>query len=118
MSNTTELAPPSSLTFTRQIATGFLGSPITLSREASMTSSSSDNRHPEEIMREHLEVYKTYLEHEITFVDNEINALIQREPSPDPVQEAALLELRDKLKVRYNKTTAKLSRVIALLEVM
>ena len=117
MSNSTPLPPPS-LSFQRQTAVGLLGSPITLSREVSTSSSRSDTRHPDEIMRERLTVYRTYLEHEIEFVDNEIQALIERVPSQDPVQEGPFLELRDNLKIRYNGLTAKLTRVIALLEVM
>lgn len=114
MSDSDSLPPPP-LLITRQIATGLLGSPITLSRETSTTSSP---RNPNEIMREHLCVYRTYLEHEITFVDNEIQALIVRTPYQDPVQEGHFLTLRDNLKVRYNDLSAKRTRVIALLEVM
>jgi hypothetical protein len=110
--------PPPPLMITRQIATGLLGSPITLSRETSTTSSHNDTRNPNQIMREHLCVYRTYLEHEITFVDNEIQALIVRTPYQDPVQEGHFLDLRDKLKLRYNDLSAKRVRVISLLEVM
>lgn len=116
MSEFTELPPPT-LSIRRQIATGVL-SPIALSREDSTASSRSDVRHPDEIMRERLLVYKTYLEHEITFVENEIRALIERPPSQDPVQQAVFLELRDNLKVRFNHLSARLPRLVALLEVM
>jgi hypothetical protein len=91
--------PPPPLLITRQIATGLLGSPITLSRETSTTSSP---RNP----------------NEITFIDNEIQALIVRTPYEDPVQEGHFRTLRDNLKVRYNDLSAKRTRVIALLEVM
>lgn len=117
MSDSNFLAPPS-LNITRQIATGVLGSPITLSREVSTTSSRSEPRHPDEVMRERLLTYKTQLEHDVEFVNNEIQALIVRTPSQDPVQEAAWLKLRDDLKIRFNTLSARLSRLNLLLEVM
>lgn len=116
MSESTHLPPPP-LSIRRQIATGVV-SPITLSREESLASSRSDVRHPDEIMRERLLVYKTYLEHEIQFTETEIRALIERPPSLDPVQQSTFEQLRDNLKVRYNSLSAKLPRVVALLEVM
>jgi hypothetical protein len=116
MSEPTDLPPPP-LSIRRQIATGVV-SPITLSREESTASSRSDIRHPDEIMRERLLTYKTYLEHEIQFTETEIRALIERPPSLDPVQQASFEQLRDNLKVRYNGLSAKLPRVLALLEVM
>lgn len=116
MSNSQQLPPPS-LSIRRQVATG-VSSPISLSREASTTSSRSDIRHPDEVMLERLTHYKVHLEHEIDFVDNEIQALIQRPPSQNPVEDASLLRLRDELKIRYNNLRVKLTRVLALLEVM
>ena len=63
-------------------------------------------------------VYRTYLEHEIDFVDNEIRALIERAPSQNPTQDAALLDLRESLKVRYNNLRTKLVKVNELLELL
>ena len=117
MSNAQQLPPPS-INVTRQTAIGIIGSPLTLSRGTSNISDRSDIRHPDEVMREQLALYKTHLEHELQFVDNEIQALFQRTPSQDPVQEAALVELRNGLKVRYNRIRAKLTMVNDLLEIM
>jgi len=112
--------PPPSLHITRQTATGVVGSPLALSREVSTSTSSSrsDMRTPDELMRERLGAYRTHLEHELEFVFNEIEALIRRAPSQNPVEDASLLELRDGLKVRYNNLRVKHTRVASLLEVM
>jgi len=110
MSNYQHLPPP--LSITRQVATGLLGSPITLSREASIPSN------PDETMRDRLGVYRTYLEHELEFLDNEIHALIERPPSQDPTQDHAFAVLRDGLKIRYNSLRVRLGKVRELLEVM
>ena len=110
--------PPPSLQITRQVAVGALGSPITLSREVSTASSRSENRSADEVMRERLGAYRIFLEHELDFLFNEIEALIRRAPSQNPVEDASLLELRDGLKVRYNNLRVKHTRVVALLEVM
>jgi hypothetical protein len=117
MSNAQQLPPPS-LNITRQVATGLLGSPVTLSREVSTTSNRSDARRPDQVMLENLIHYRVYLEHEIDFLDNEIQALIQRPPSQNPVEDTSLLRLRDELKIRYNNMRAKHVRLLALLEVM
>lgn len=117
MSNALQLPPPS-LTVVRQTAVGVLGSPITLSRNTSIGSDRSEIRNPDEVMRERLALYKTHLEHELQFVDNEIQALFQRTPSQDPVEEAALRELRNSLKVRYNRIRVKLTKVSELLEII
>jgi hypothetical protein len=62
--------------------------------------------------------YKTFLEHELQFLESEIHALIHREPDENPRQEAAMLTLRDGLKVRYNTQSVKMVRIQALLDVM
>lgn len=110
------LAPPSPAT--RQVGISIAGSPIGLSRSTSERSDLSDIQSPETSLKARLLTYKTYLEHEIDFVDNEINALIQRPQGPNPVENAALLELRDNLKVRYNSIRTKLVRVEDLLSVL
>jgi hypothetical protein len=110
------LPPPSPAT--RQVGTGSLGSPVSIARSTSSLSTASEIRSPEETLRDYLNVYKTFLEHEIQFVDNEILALIERPPSDNPAQDGALLTLRDNLKVRYNSLRSRLTRVISLLEVM
>jgi hypothetical protein len=69
-------------------------------------------------MRQRLVVYRTHLEHELDFVDNEIQALIQRPPSQDPSQEIAFMELRNSLKIRYNTLGKKLMRVNDLLALL
>lgn len=108
------LPPPSPAT--RQVGTvGSVGSPMSLVRS---TSTASEIRTPEETLRDYLNAYKVFLEHEIQFVDNEIMALIERPPSDDPAQDGAFLTLRNNLKIRYNTLTNKLRRVNDLMEVM
>ncbi len=114
MDQTIQLPAPSN--FTRQTALG-VQSP-TLSRSLSVVSQESEIRTPDETMRHRLTVYKTHLEHELTFLDSEINALIQRPVSQNPAEDAAFLELRNSLKIRYNNTHKKLSRARDLLEVL
>lgn len=110
------LPPPSPAT--RQVGVSMMGSPISLARSTSTASNQSDIRTPEETLRDSLQAYKTFLEHEIQFVDNEITALIQRPPGDDTAQDAALLQLRNGLKIRYNNLQTRLARVNALLEVL
>lgn len=108
---------PAPSNITRQVATG-IQTPNSLARSTSTVSDRSDIRNPEETMRNRLGVYRTYLEHEIDFVDNEIRALIERAPSQNPTQDAALLDLRESLKVRYNNLRTKLVKVNELLELL
>ncbi len=110
------LPPPSPAT--RQVGMSMLGSPISLTRSTSSLSGASENRPLEETLREYLNAYKVFLEHEIQFVDNEILALIERQPSDNPAQESAFLTLRDNLKVRYNTLRTRLAKLEALLEVL
>lgn len=110
------LPPPSPAT--RQVGVGLLGSPIALSRSTTSLSNQSDIRSPEELLRDNLVTYKTFLQHEIQFVDNEITALIERQPSDDPHLDASFVQLRNGLKIRYNTLTVRLARVNALLEVL
>jgi hypothetical protein len=110
MNQTIQLPPPSPIT--RQIATG-LNSPLSRS-----VSTGSEIRNPDETMRDRLSVYRTYLEHELEFLDNEIRALIERPPSQDPTQDHAFAVLRDGLKIRYNSLGVRLRKVKELLEVM
>jgi hypothetical protein len=110
------LPPPSPAT--RQIGISMLGSPISPTRSTSSLSGASENRSPEETLREYLNGYKVFLEHEIQFVDNEIMALIERPASDNPAQDGAFLTLRNSLKIRYNTLTNRLRKVNDLLEVM
>jgi hypothetical protein len=111
------LPPPSPAT--RQVGmTGSVGSPMSLVRSTSTASTASDIRTPEETLREYLNGYKVFLEHEIQFVDNEIRALIERPASDNPAQDGAFLTLRNSLKIRYNTLTNRLRKVNDLLEVM
>ncbi len=110
------LPPPSPAT--RQVGVSLVGSPISLTRSTSSISGQSDIRTPEESLRDSLNVYKSFLRHEIAFIDNEITALIERAPDPDSRQEIALLQLRNGLKIRFNTLQTRLARVNALLEVM
>lgn len=98
---TLSIPPPA----TRQIGVSSLGSPLELVR------SSSDTQTPEESLKQRLQVYKTYLEHEVEFIDSEIRAL---SGEIDP----AFMDLRNGLKIRYNTLQTKLARVNALLEVL
>lgn len=103
---------------TRQTGVGILGSPISLSRSVSLTSNSTDTRTPEEVLRDNLLVYKTFLEHEIQFIDSEINALIERPISGDSHLDASFMTLRNGLKIRFNTLQVKKARVDSLLEVL
>lgn len=110
------LPPPSPAT--RQVGVSLMGSPISLTRSTSSVSGQSDIRTPEESLRDSLAAYKSFLLHEIQFIDSEITALIERAPEPDSRQEIALLQLRNGLKIRFNTLQTRLARVNALLEVM
>lgn len=112
------LPAPTHEELTRQTAVGIASSPVPLSRSVSTASDSSDIVHPDEAMRRRLHVYRTFLEHELDFLDTEIRELIQRPVSEDRIQEAAFLELRNGLKIRYNNIRVKLSRVNDLLAVL
>ena len=104
---------------TRQVGVSSdIGSPIVLSRGVSGQSDLSIIQTLEESIRYRLEAYKTYLEHEVLFLDTEILALTNRVPGSNTQENVALLELQDDLKIRYNSTQKKLSRVNALLEVL
>jgi hypothetical protein len=102
----------------RQTAVGIAGSPVPLSRSVSTASDTSEIVHPDEAIRRRLSVYQTFLQHELDFLDTEIQELIQRPISQDSIQEAAFLELRNGLKIRYNNLRVKLSRVSDLLAVL
>ncbi len=110
------LPPPSPAT--RQVGVSLVGSPISLTRSTSSISGQSDIRTPEESLRDSLSVYKSFLLHEIQFIDSEIVALIERAPDPDTHQQIAMLQLRNGLKIRFNTLQTRLARVNALLEVM
>ncbi len=103
----------------RQIGISDPGSPLTLSRGSSIASGSPrPPETPDQTMRRRLLTYKTYLEHELEFIDNEITALLHRTRGPDPQEESILDELRDGLKIRYNTLQTRLSKVQALVDVM
>lgn len=110
--------PPPPIDLTRQIGISAAGSPITLSRSSSTGSERSDARTVDQVLRARLEPYLIHLQHDIDFVANEIQALIEREPGPDRVQEERFLYLRDGLKVRFNHLQLKKERILALLEVL
>jgi hypothetical protein len=99
----------------RQIGVAETGSPIELSRGSSGSSSPVN---PEIAMRLRLLSYKVYLEHEIEFVGHEIQALAERNPSADTFEDQILRELHDGLKVRYTGLQLRLTRTVALLEVL
>ena len=103
MNNHLSLAIPSPAT--RQVGISMLGSPLELSRSA------SDAQTPEESLKQRLQVYKLHLEHDIEFMNSEIQALVGQTST-------AFLDLRDGLKIRYNTLQIRLSRVNALLEVL
>lgn len=106
------LPPPIQLT--RQTGVSSAGSPISLPRSTSTTSQLS----VEDSLRAQLESYLIFLQREIDFIGNEIQALIERIPGNDPVQEESFLRLRGGLKVRFNKLQRKKEGVINLLEVI
>lgn len=110
------LPPPSPAT--RQVGVSLVGSPISLTRSTSSVSGQSDIRTPEETLRDSLTAYKSFLLHEIAFIDNEITELIERAPDTDTRQQLAFLQLRNGLKIRFNNLQTRLTRVNALLEVM
>ncbi len=110
--------PPPPLDFTRQVGVSSYGSPIVLSRSSSSMSDRSDARTMDQVLKARLESYLTYLQHEIDFINNEIQALIHREPGPNEAQEQDLLRLREQLKVRFNHLQVKKERTVALIEVL
>jgi hypothetical protein len=101
----------------RQVGISDAGSPLSLSRQSS-TASSPRVENPDQAMRRRLLTYKIYLEHEITFVDNEITALQCRTRGVNPQDDVILDELLDGLKIRYNTLVTRKGRVEDLLEVM
>jgi hypothetical protein len=109
-----DLPPPSDLS--RQVGISSPRSPI--SRSTTHSSDRSEIRHPDLEILIHLTTYKTYLEHESTFVDSEIRALMDRVPTSDAERERQLLDLRQNLKTRYNMMQIRLNRVRALLDVL
>lgn len=102
----------------RQVGVTEVGSPLTISRGSSIGSPRVVPENQDEAMRVRLLTYKTYLEHDMDFVDNEITALIRRIRSPNQEEETLLDQLLDGLKVRHNTLQARLTRTKALLEVM
>lgn len=102
----------------RQVGVTEVGSPLTISRGSSIGSPRVLPENQDEAMRVRLLSYKTYLEHDLDFVDSEISALIQRIRGPNRREETLLDELLDGLKVRHNSLQARLTRTKALLEVM
>ena len=108
------LPPPSSIDLTRQTCVSSSGSPIALSR----SSSTGSDRSIEESLRVRLESYLIFLQHEIDFISNEIQALIDRIPGPDRLLEDSFLDLRDRLKIRFNRLQLKKVRLLSLLEVV
>lgn len=94
---------------TRQVGVSIMGSPL--------SRSVSDTQTPEESLRQRLQVYKTYLEHEIQFVESEIQAILDM-PIRPLEEHNAFMDLRNGLKIRFNTLQTKLSRVNALLEVL
>jgi hypothetical protein len=106
------LPPPIDLT--RQIGISAAGSPIALSR----SSSTGSDRSVEDSVRARLETYLVFLQHEVDFIGNEIQALIDRQAGSDRVLEDSFLDLRDRLKVRFNGLQLKKQRLLSLLEVM
>lgn len=117
MTDQTSIALPAPIGLTRQVGVTEPGSPLPVSRGSSVSSPRAIEN-PDEIMRRRLCHYKTYLEHEIDFVGNEITALINRVPGDNPHDEEILLELRDGLKVRFNTLQNRYTRVKQLLDVM
>ncbi len=103
MNNHLSLAIPSPAT--RQVGVSMLGSPLELAR------STSDAQTPEESLKHRLQVYKVHLEHDIEFINSEINALASQTSN-------AFVDLRSGLKIRYNNLQTRLARVNALLEVL
>ena len=113
-----QLPAPTHQELIRQTAIGFPSSPVPFSRSISTASDTNEILHPDEAIRRRLTVYRTFLQHELDFLDSEIDALIQRPVSQDSTQEAAFLELRNGLKIRYNTLRVKFSRVCDLLAVL
>jgi len=106
------LPPPIDLT--RQTGISLAGSPIALSR----SSSSGSDRSVEESVRARLESYLVFLQHEVDFIGNEIQALIDRQTGSDRILEESFLDLRHRLKLRFNGLQIKKQRLLSLLEVM
>ncbi len=110
------LPPPIGLL--RQVGVHEIGSPIPLSRSSSVGSQEVSYENPDDMMRRRLLTYKTYLEHEIDFIGNEITAIIERVPGDNAHDTQVLEELKDSLKIRYNTLQKRYIRVKDLLEAM
>lgn len=106
--------PPPPTHLARQSGMSSGGSPINLSRSTSTTSQLS----VDDSLRSHLESYLLFLQHEIEFIGNEIQALSERMLGTDPVQESSFQTLRDGLKVRFNRLQIKKERITGLLDVL
>lgn len=107
------LPPPSPAR--RHVAPESIGSPLLASPGGL---SIRESRSIEETLRETLLAYMMFLEHELQFLESEIAALIERQIGETPREEAAMLTLRNGLKVRYNTQSVKMARVKALLDVV
>ena len=115
--STQPLNLPMPTDLSRQVGVSDAGSPLSLSRGSSIVSSPRPEN-PDQAMRRRLQIYKTYLEHEIEFVGNEITALLHRDRTQDSFDESTLDELRDGLKIRHNTLMTRLGKVKELLDVM
>jgi hypothetical protein len=102
----------------RQVGISDIGSPLTISRGSSIGSPRVLPDNQDEAMRCRLLAYKTFLEHDLDFVDSEISALLTRVHGANQQEETLLDELLDGLKVRHNTLHVRLTRTKALLEVM
>lgn len=107
------LPPPNTLP--RQTAIGLPTSPR---HELYVRSNLQESFSVDHDMRRRLEAYKTFLDHELDFFQNEIHALQSRNPSVDPIEERALSSLCEGLKVRWNTLQARLAKVKSLLDSM
>ena len=117
MSNPT-ISLPAPTELTRQVGVSEMGSPMTLSRGSSEVSNQSYIQTQDQRMLNQLVVYKVYLEHEVEFVNTEIQALINRVPNEESALEASFLQLREDLKVRYTTLQNRLRKVKELLDLM
>lgn len=112
------MALPTPIDLSRQVGVSSPSPNTPISRSTTVSSDRSEIRHPDVEILHRLTIYKTYLEHESTFVNTEICALIDREVGNDVQQEQQLLQLRQSLKLRFNTLQIRLSRVRALLDVL
>ena len=111
MSQAPSLPPPTDCS--RQVGLSEPPSPIPLYRSRSV-----EKVHPDALLRNHLYKYKSYLDHEIPFISQEVQCLIERKPTDIVADEQILNKLQEGLKVRLIALKHRLELVETLLRML